>query len=364
MNTTSELIRGLAGRLMRHPAAPYHEHAPRAEVERICAEHRLPFEQDRFGNVLVRLRRAPRQRPLVLAAHLDHPGFEILRPLSATRWLARFRGGVPDNYFRAGTPVRLMPGEISAKLGSRKGKERTFEIRASRVARSRPRFAVWDLEDFAVRRRRIYGRACDDLVGVAAVLATLIELKRARARANVLGVISRAEEIGFHGALAFAAQGGLPGNSLLISLETSRELPGVKMGQGVILRVGDRTSIFNPEATRFLAEVASELKLRRKAFVFQRALMSGGTCEATAYQEFGFQTAAVCVALGNYHNCAPQNRIKAEFVSVSDVRSMVDLLVAAATQIPHYSRLTGKLPRRLNRMLREARKNLPRTAEA
>src|SRR5207244_10911054 len=98
-------------------------------------------------------------------------------------------------------------------LGSRKGKERTFEIRASRVARSRPRFAVWDLEDFAVRRRRIYGRACDDLVGVAAVLATLIELKRARARANVLGVISRAEEIGFHGALAFAAQGGLPGNS-------------------------------------------------------------------------------------------------------------------------------------------------------
>src|SRR5207244_5030903 len=55
-------------------------------------------------------------------------------------------------------------------LGSRKGKERTFEIRASRVARSRPRFAVWDLEDFAVRRRRIYGRACDDLVGVAAVL--------------------------------------------------------------------------------------------------------------------------------------------------------------------------------------------------
>jgi hypothetical protein len=37
-------------------------------------------------------------------------------------------------------------------------------------------------------------------------------------------------------------------------LETSRELPGVKMGGGVILRVGDKASIFDSEATRFLAE--------------------------------------------------------------------------------------------------------------
>ena len=60
---------------------------------------------------------------------------------------------------------------------------------------------------------------------------------------------ARAEEIGFHGALAVAAKRGVPKNSLIVSLETSRELPGVKMGQGVILRVGDRTSIFDSEAT-------------------------------------------------------------------------------------------------------------------
>src|SRR2546427_12537219 len=150
MNTTSELIRGLAGRLMRHPAAPYHEHAPRAEVERICAEHRLPFEQDRFGNVLVRLRRAPRQRPLVLAAHLDHPGFEILRPLSATRWLARFRGGAPDAYFRPGVPVRLMPAGIFAKLGRRQGFGKTFEILASQSCFIGPGLVASGFADFAV----------------------------------------------------------------------------------------------------------------------------------------------------------------------------------------------------------------------
>jgi len=364
MQPLSELLCELAERLMRHPAAPYHEHAPRAEVERICAEHGLPCKRDRFGNLLVRFNSAARQRPVALAAHLDHPGFEILRPLSSLRWLARFRGGVPDAYFRPGVPVRLMPAGISAKLGRRQGFDKTFEIRASQPCHIGPGFAVWDLEDFAVQHGRIYGRSCDDLIGVAAILATLIELKRERARTNVLGVISRAEEVGFHGALAFAAGGGLPKNSFVISLETSRELPGVKMGQGVVLRVGDRTSIFNPEATRYLAEVAGELSQRQADFNFQRALMSGGTCEATAYQEFGFQTAAVCVALGNYHNCAGRNRIQAEYVSVSDVRSMVDLLVAAAGHMPDYARLTAKLPRQLHQMLREACKNLPGTAEA
>src|SRR5205814_3855018 len=115
-------------------------------------------------------------------------------------------------------------------------------------------------EDFAVRKGRIYGRACDDLVGVAAALATVIELKKSRARVNAIAAISRAEEVGFHGALALSRSRLLPKNALIISLETSRELPGVKMGKGVILRVGDRTSIFDSEAMRFLGEMAASLK--------------------------------------------------------------------------------------------------------
>jgi endoglucanase len=302
-------------------------------------------------------------RPLVLAAHLDHPGFELVRRLSDKTWLARFRGGVPDNYFRRGVPLRLMPGGIAASLGARKDpREKLFEIRTARPAIAEAKFAVWELEDFAVRNGCIHARACDDLIGAAAVLATMIELKRSRARAHVIGVLSRAEEVGFHGALTLAASRGLPAKSLIISLETSRELPGVKMGQGVILRVGDRASIFDSDASRYLAEVAAGLALKKKGFRFQRALMSGGTCEATAYQEFGYQSAAVCVALGNYHNCGDANRIKAEYVSLADACHMVDLLAQAARKMSNYERLVKKLPQRLNKLLREAKRKLQTTA--
>ncbi len=351
----------LARRLMSHPAVACHEHAVRAEAQAICAEHGLSCEVDRFGNLLVRLRTAPGLRPLLFSAHLDHPGFEILRELGPGRWLARFRGGVPEEYFRPATPLMLMPGRCPARLGAARDEPKHYEIISSRALKRPPGFAVWRLPEFSARGSRIIGRACDDLIGVACTLAALIDLKRQRAKVNVIGAITRAEEVGFYGALALAASEVLPRRTLVVSLETSKQLPGVIMGQGVIIRVGDKASVFDSEATRFLGEVAAEHKEADPRFVFQRALMGGGTCEATAYQEYGFQSAALCVALGNYHNCGPANRIRAEYVSQKDALGMVDLLVRAATAMPRFKNLAGKLPTRLKRLLREAHRDLPRT---
>jgi putative aminopeptidase FrvX len=349
----------LAGRLMACPAAPYHEAGVRTVVELICREHALECQRDGFGNVIVRWGQARVGRPLVLAAHMDHPGFEVIRSLGPGRWEAQFNGGVPDAYFRRGSRIRLLPGATQARLGRRMGQSQRFELAAEPAPEShapRPLFAVWEMEDFAVRDGCLHGRACDDLVGVAAVLATFIELKRRRSRVHLLGVISRAEEVGFHGALTVAAGSVLPKNSLVVSLETSKEVPPVRLGQGVIVRVGDRSSIFNSAASRFLAEVAAGL--REGGFSFQRALMPGGTCEATAYQEHGFQTAALCVALGNYHNCAPGRRIAPEFVNVADACGMVELLVQAARQMPSFPRVAAELPLRLEGLLRQARRRL------
>ncbi len=350
----SKLFLSIARRLMRCPAAPFHEHAIRAEVQSICGEHQLACGLDQFGNLLVEHRRGGLERPMVLAAHLDHPGFDILNRRDSRRFHARFLGGVPKQFFRKGTKIRLMPGGESARLGIALGGEKEFEIVADQPLANEPQFGVWELEDFGLQKNRIIGRVCDDLIGVASILTTLIELRRSRRNSWVIGAITRAEEIGFGGALSLAKSGKLPDDSLVVSLETSKEIPGVKMGRGVIIRVGDRSSVFDSCATRFFSENAAALDKAGASFLFQRALMAGGSCEGTAFQEAGFQTAALCVALGNYHNCGAGNRIAEEFVDRRDAEGMVRLLVNAALGMKSFSAVVDRLPKRLEKIRRES----------
>jgi len=143
---------------MRHPAVAYHEHAVREEVETICSESGLNFRRDRFGNVIVSLRTAAGMRPMVLAAHMDHPGFEIVRARKDEGLLARFRGGLADSYFRSGIRLRVMPGAVPAKLGPTQGTDKTFRVEMREQVTERAEFAVWELEDFAVRGGWIIGR--------------------------------------------------------------------------------------------------------------------------------------------------------------------------------------------------------------
>jgi putative aminopeptidase FrvX len=352
------LLTNIAERLMRCPAAAYHEDFVAAECQKICAELGLPCEPDKYGNLLVRLKTTDAP-PLILAAHLDHPGFGGLARAESNVLKAEFRGTVSDTYFREGVPLLLMPGRTKALLGKRISDKKEFEIHTTGNLRSSDaKFAVWDLSDFELREDRIVGRACDDLIGVASTFAAMAELKNTNADVHIMAAITRAEEVGFRGALALAKSGLLPTDGIIISLETSKEIPPIKMGSGVIIRVGDKTSIFDSAATRFLTESASELSASKPTFQFQRALMSGGTCEATAYQEFGYTTAAMCVALGNYHNCAENNQIKEEFVNANDASGMVELLVHVAENMKRYDELVQRLPERLNAYAEEAIKLL------
>lgn len=341
---------------MRCPAAPYHESFVAAEVICICKDAGLIVETDSFDNILVRLPNAPSGRPFVLAAHLDHPAFVIREPKNLE---AEFLGGVGDEYFCLGATLRLFPGAIKARLGPRISPDkRLFQIVAEEPIVEEPSFAVWDLPSFEVQDDRVSGRACDDLIGAATALHVLANLKESGTSTNVIAVLSRAEEVGLHGALALAGSGLLPPDSLVISLETSRELPPVKMGQGVIIRVGDRASIFDSAFTRYLTEVATDFAKVDARFKFQRALMSGGTCEATAYQECGYRSAAICVALGNYHNCGANHKIEPEFVSLADAMWMSQLLERSAVERPNFDALANRLPQRLCRSSVEAVRDL------
>jgi endoglucanase len=186
-------------------------------------------------------------------------------------------------------------------------------------------FAVWDLPGFEVSGGRIFSRACDDLVGCAAMVATLVSIEESGRDASFLAAFTCAEEVGLLGAAYLARSGWIPPDVAVLSLETSAERPPAKMGDGVIVRVGDKTSVFEPALTEELWDLVREMNLPG-----QRCLMSGGTCEATAYQAFGCRAAAVCVALGNYHNCTADGGIGAEYVSVADVEALTSLCIAVA----------------------------------
>ena len=111
----------------------------------------------------------------------------------------------------------------------------------------------------------------------------------------------------------------------------SRSFPESPIGGGPILRVGDKTSVFGPELTN----AATEIMNAQKKFLWQRKLMPGGTCESTAFCEYGYVSTCLCLALGNYHNMKDIDgvlqkkkpaKVAPEVISVSDYHGLVSML--------------------------------------
>ena len=150
-------------------------------------------------------------------------------------------------------------------------------------------------------------RVCDDLAGVAAtVSASSNPLHRhTKPPAHLIGpLLAAAEEVGFAGVLAVCENRWIPKHSPVIGLETSKASPAAPQGAGPVIRVGDRTGIFSPGLTHFITQSAGHLADDAPAaapFLYQRKLMDGGTCNSTAFAAYGYDSAGICLALGNYH---------------------------------------------------------------
>ena len=297
--------------LLRCPTAPTFEGAVAKEI---CRQLRgragIHIEKDQFGNLIV-VRSGSGQARYAFVAHMDHPGWRLQ----------------PKKEFLGGVPADLLE----------KGKIRSFGD-----------FGMWDLPELVVEGDRLYSRACDDLVGCSAIVGILNSLEESRSLAPVLGIFTRAEEVGLIGAIELVKAGRLDPDLTVISLETSAERPPARMGTGPIIRVGDRTSIFDSDVTAFLVETAKSRQLTH-----QRCLMDGGTCEATAFQLYGYRSAALSIALGNYHNCTPDSRIDAEYVDIRDLEGLIDLCVAIAVETRSAADTRDTLRQRLEARLND-----------
>jgi putative aminopeptidase FrvX len=353
----------LAERALRLPTAPYHEQHVKDFVMAFCRELRgVRIEVDRIGNVIARYRGGETGAPLVFVAHMDHPGFEMLGDRRA-----EFLGGVPKQMFKGARvrfngkdgPVRATVSRVDAAAWPKR-KLLTLKFKPGTASPEPGTPGMWDLPSFRVAGGKLHATAIDDVLGTVVMLATLAEVSQRKSRAHVWCAFTRAEEVGFQGALALIRANKIPKSALVVSIEMSKERPWARIGDGPIVRVGDRSTIFEPAASAFLWRVAERRRARDPGFQAQRCLMDGGSCEATAFAGFGYRAGGVCLPLGNYHNIGKNLRPRTEYVSVNDLEQLVKLTVATAEDWRGFDASAESMRQRLVRSTRDAPRTLRR----
>ncbi len=288
------------------------------------------------GGFIVSYRGAGAGPSLCLAAHLDHPAFD-LSGVTRAGAKARLRGGLPPHLL-AGAAVEAFPRLpkdnrplARGVIGARPEKEGgLWSIAWTEPPKAgvKPDFAVLALTPCETEDGWLKSRSVDDLLGCAISLEAMRRLANARAKVNLTVLLNRAEEVGFIGALDMIRSGVLSEHDSYLSIESSRELPGSKPGGGPTIRLGDKATAFDPNLTALLDDAAEAL--RKRGTKSQRLRLTGGTCEATAYLAFGLEAGGVAVPLVNYHNGWGADAVAPEMVRLSDVEGGVKLLVEAS----------------------------------
>ena len=96
------------------------------------------------------------------------------------------------------------------------------------------------------------------------MLALLRRLALGGAQARVHALFTRAEEIGFAGALASLQIAGSRSRPIpTLSLETSQARGFARVDAGPVVRVGDRLSIFDSRITHWLETAFRDLQATR-----------------------------------------------------------------------------------------------------
>lgn len=309
---------------------------------------------DVHGNLLVTQKGRKPADPVIAVAHTDHPGFVVLA-VDGRAVDVEFRGGVRPEYFD-GARVELFDGDDGAHRGSleefdhqeSKGLvrlDRTSQLAAGDIGRW-----FFGSNRGGAGERFLLAPACDDLAGAAAALAALDRARSDPSLRHFGVLLTRAEEVGFVGAIGACRAETLGERSRVLSIETSRSFPDSPIGGGPIVRVGDASSVFDHELTNRIASAAAASGLRH-----QRKLMAGGSCEATAFVGYGYRATGLCLPLGNYHNMGHLDEVEQgrgmatplpEVISLADFHGLVDLLLLSATAVDTPSTLRERLERR------------------
>lgn len=386
--TKAELKR-VVKEILTLPTAPFHEARVIEAIEEAAVKTGMNCVVDDFGNrvVVYKPKGKAKKGRIGFVAHTDHPGFEIVSS-KGKKAKARWFGGVKRDFFSKakvlvhdGEGVKGVvtktftddPAKKSALPKSAKYKPRV-PLRVSEMDLTLERevaegsFGQWDLIDYKLEKNgRIHTRAADDLCSVAAMVALMKELKEKNVRHEVWLIFTRAEEVGFTGAMALLTQNILPSDLITISLETSKILPEATQGKGAVIRLGDRKLTYTPAVLAYMEDCAVKAGKHYRAFKYQRRVMDGGVCEATAFTAAGYASGGIAFPLGNYHNMGDEPDkngkpvLKAETVHIDDIHNGIRLMLEMAENLGEYPKVMSNLEKRLLQSNRPKFKKLKET---
>ena len=319
------------------PTAPYHEWAALDSIRGELERGGLSTRTDQFGQVHARVSAGAARRALVFVAHTDHPAFEVVEASGRTGKV-RVLGGFRQRVFPPDVAVTVHDDTGTASFRARLS-DPVAEVEPTHNSTTVCRihaesalavgqFAMLDLPAVDIAGEEIRMRAADDLAGCALIVCVLLALRKEAAAHDVHALFTRAEETGLYGARLAAEDSLLPQDAYVVSVEASRALLGAEAGMGIVVRAGDLHNTFSNEAERYL-RVARE-RLAERSMPTQRALLVGGTCEASAFVRLGWTATGIALPNVNYHNAAPDGAFAPEIVRLGDLLSGVALGVEAA----------------------------------
>jgi len=220
------------GELTQLPTASGKEWRVIRWVERWASERSdVVLSRDPSGNITLSLARmAAGSRPVYFTGHLDHPAFVVERIVSPSTLELSFRGGVMDDYFKEAKVAvynardEVVKGTITESLQGPAFKHYLVELASgSTMHHALGDVGVWDLPRAEVKDGNFHTLACDDLAAVAAALAAFDVLRaiaaRGELRQDVRVLLTRAEEIGFIGAIAAVKHGTIPADARVMAGE-------------------------------------------------------------------------------------------------------------------------------------------------
>lgn len=302
----------------------------RHTIEQLIKPYVDEVRTDALGNLIAYKAGSSSDNRIMLSAHMDEIGLMVTH-IDENGFL-RFQplGGVSP-FTSLGQRVRFEDGTVGAVAAEKLKdiKELEFDkmyidIGATSADEAREKVRIGSVACFdrpvVVQGKRLSGKALDDRVGCAVLVEALRRLEAPVS--DVYAVFSIHEEVGARGAgpAAFSID---PTMGIAIDVTPTGDTPEgeklpVKLGEGVAIKVKDRSLLTHPKVKQHLSDLAEKAGIKHQYEVLGYGGTDAGTIHTT---RAGIPSGAISIPVRYVHT-------PVEMVDLDDVEAAVELTCA------------------------------------